>query len=186
MAKQAQEEQMRKQQEFAAEAERNQAEAEKRREERRAQKRAEKAAASMPQGISNKQMKLMSLALVLKILSQDKVTTILNKFDSNDSLAISQYMNMADLESHLDGDLVTDCLKDMKQYLPVKKKLTKDNVLFDLLQVYRKIPREKVEKILKNERPLVKRFISQTYDGEYGEMPLKVAGIIVQYIEDSI
>ncbi len=186
MAKQAQEEQLRRQQEMVAEAEKNQAAAEKRREERRAQKRAEKAAAAAPQGISNKQMKLMSLALVLKILSQDKVTTILNKFDSNDSLAISQYMNMADLESHLDGDLVTDCLKEMKNYLPVKKKLTKDNVLFDLLQVYKKVPRERVEKIIKNERPLVKRFISQSYDGEYGDMPLKVAGIVVQYIEDSI
>lgn len=186
MAKQAQEEQLRRQQEMVAEAEKNQAAAEKRREERRAQKKAEKAAASAPQGISNKQMKLMSLALVLKILSQDKVTTILNKFDSNDSLAISQYMNMADLESHLDGDLVTDCLKEMKNYLPVKKKLTKDNVLFDLLQVYKKVPRERVEKIIKNERPLIKRFISQSYDGEYGDMPLKVAGIVVQYIEDSI
>ncbi len=186
MAKQAQEEQMKRQQEMVAEAEKNQAAAEKKREERRAQRRAEKAAASAPQGISNKQMKLMSLALVLKILSQDKVTTILNKFDSNDSLAISQYMNMADLESHLDGDLVTDCLKEMKNYLPIKKKLTKDNVLFDLLQVYKKVPRERVEKIIKNERPLVKRFISQSYDGEYGDMPLKVAGIVVQYIEDSI
>ena len=186
MAKQAQEEQMKRQQEMVAEAEKNQAAAEKKREQRRAQRRAEKAAASAPQGISNKQMKLMSLALVLKILSQDKVTTILNKFDSNDSLAISQYMNMADLESHLDGDLVTDCLKEMKNYLPIKKKLTKDNVLFDLLQVYKKVPRERVEKIIKNERPLVKRFISQSYDGEYGDMPLKVAGIVVQYIEDSI
>ena len=186
MAKQAQEEQMKRQQEMVEQAEKNQAAAEKKREERRAQRKAEKAAASAPQGVSNKQMKLMSLALVLKILSQDKVTTILNKFDSNDSLAISQYMNMADLESHLDGDLVTDCLKEMKNYLPIKKKLTKDNVLFDLLQVYKKVPREKVEKIIKNERPLVKRFISQSYDGEYGEMPLKVAGIVVQYIEDNI
>lgn len=186
MAKQAQDEQLKRQQEMAAEAERNREAAQKKREERRAQKKAEKAMASAPQGISNKQMKLMSLALVLKILSQDKVTTILNKFDSNDSLAISQYMNMADLESKLDGDLVTDCLKDMKNYLPIKKKLTKDNVLFDLLQVYKKVPREKVEKVIKNERPLVKRFISQTYDGEYGEMPLKVAGIIAQYIEESI
>ena len=45
---------------------------------------------------------------------------------------------------------------------------------------------DNIEKVIKNERPLVKRFISQTYDGEYGEMPLKVAGIIAQYIEESI
>lgn len=186
MAQQAQAEQQRQQQAAAEESERNLEEARKRKEEARKKQRADKQMASMPQGISNKQMKLMTLALVLKILSQDKVTTILNKFDSNDSLQISQYMNMADLESHLDGDLITDCLKEMKEYLPLKRKLTKENVLGDLLRIYRATPREKIEKIIKNERPLVKRFISQAYDGEYSGLPLRVAGIVAQYIEDSI
>ncbi len=186
MAKAAQEEQMRQNQEAADKAERNMEAAQKRREEKRKQRKQEKERASIPQGISNKQMKLMTLALVLKILSQDKVTTILNKFDSNDSLAISQYMNMADLESHIDGDLISSCLKEMKDFLPVKRKLTKENVLGDLLRIYRTTPREKIEKIIKNERPLVKRFIAQAYDGEYSELPLRVAGIVAQYIEDSI
>ena len=186
MAKQAQEEQQKRQMAAAEESEKNLREAEKRREEKRNKRKQEKQLASIPQGISNKQMKLMTLALVLKILSQDKVTTILNKFDSNDSLAISQYMNMADLESHLDGDLISDCLKEMKDYLPIKRKLTKENVLGDLLRIYRTTPREKIEKVIKNERPLVKRFISQDYDGEYSGLPLRVAGIVAQYIEDSI
>lgn len=186
MAKQAQEEQQKRQMAAAEESEKNLREAEKRREEKRNKRKQEKQLASIPQGISNKQMKLMTLALVLKILSQDKVTTILNKFDSNDSLAISQYMNMADLESHLDGDLILDCLKEMKDYLPIKRKLTKENVLGDLLRIYRTTPREKIEKVIKNERPLVKRFISQAYDGEYSGLPLRVAGIVAQYIEDSI
>ena len=186
MAKQAQAEQQRQKQAAAEEAEKNLEAAEKRREEKRKQRKQEKALAEMPKGISHKQMKLMSLALVLKILSQDKVTTILNKFDSTDSLAISNYMNMADLESHIDSDLVTNCLKEIKEYLPVKRKLTKENVLGDLLRIYRTTPREKIEKIIKNERPLIKRFISQAYDGEYSELPLKVAGIVAQYIEESI
>ena len=186
MAKAAQEEQQRQKMAAAEEAERNREAAQKKRAEKQNKQKQEKTLASMPQGISNKQMKLMSLALVLKILSQDKVTTILNKFNSDDSLAISQYMNMADLESHLDGDLITGCLKEMKDFLPVKKKLSKENVLGDLLRIYRSTPREKIEKIIKNERPLVKRFISQAYDGEYSELPLRVAGIVAQYIEDSI
>ncbi len=186
MAKAAQEEQQRQKQAAADAAERNAEAAQKRREEKQKKRKQEKVLASMPQGISNKQMKLMSLALVLKILSQDKVTTILNKFDSDDSLAISQYMNMADLESHIDGDLISSCLKEMKDYLPIKRKLTKENVLGDLLRIYRSTPREKIEKIIKNERPLVKRFISQAYDGEFSELPLRVAGIVAQYIEDSI
>lgn len=191
MAKEAQAEQARQQeaekakmqQEIDAQLEKNHAEAQKRRDAKQQQKAIEK---SLSNGITNKQLKLMSLALILKILSQDKVTTILNKFDSNDSQAISQYMNMADLESHLDGDLISNCLKDMKEFLPVKRKLTKENVLGDLLRIYRTTPREKIEKIIKNERPLVKRFIAQTYDGEFSDLPLRVAGIVAQYIEESI
>ena len=156
-------------------------------EEKRAKERAEKTVAStIPQGITNKQMKLMSLALVLKVLSQDKVMTILNKFDSNDSLTISQYMNMANLESQLDGDLVADCLKQMRDFLPIKRKLTKENVLLDLMNLYKTQPREKIEKVLKRERPIVKRFVSQAYDGEYGDLPLRVAGVLTEYIEESV
>ncbi len=186
MAKQAQEEQIRQKMAAAEESEKNLREAEKRREEKRKKIKQEKVLASMPQGISNKQMKLMTLALVLKILSQDKVTTILNKFDSNDSLVISQYMNMADLESHIDGDLIAGCLKEMKEFLPAKRILTKENVLGDLLRIYKTTPREKVERIIKNERPLVKRFILQSYEGEYSDLPLRVAGIVAQYIEESV
>ena len=94
------------------------------REERRAQRRARREAdravsETLAQGLTNKQLKLMSLALVLKVLGQDKVTTMLNKFDQKDSAVILKYMDMADLESHVDGDLLADCLKDMRTYLPV-------------------------------------------------------------------
>lgn len=187
MAKQVQEEQARRQQEIVEKSEKSAAEASQKRKVKQAQEDARNiAAASVPGSISNKQMKLMSLALVLKVLSQDKVTTILNKFDANDSLVISQYMNMADLESRIDGDLVTDCLKEMKNFLPVKKKLTPENVVLEFLNLYKTYSREKVERVIKNERPLVKRFAAQAYDGEYGDLPLKVAGVLAEYVEESI
>ena len=192
MAQQAQEaqqaqaaEQQRRRQEMVEQSLKDSEAAEKRREEaERASSR--RTPVTIPQGVSNRQMRMMSLALVLKIMSQDKVMTILNKFDSNDSLEISQYMNMADLESHIDSDLITDCLKDMRNFLPIKKKLTKENVILDLINLYREHSREKIEKVLRNERPLVKRFMSQAYDGEYGELPLKVAGIVAEYIQESV
>ena len=161
------------------------------REERRAQRRARRAAdrtvsETIGQGVTHKQLKLMSLALIMKVLGQDKVSTMLNKFDQKDSAVILKYMDMADLESHVDGDLLVDCLKDMRTYLPVKRKLTKENVLLDLIQMYKIHNREKIEKILRNERPLVKRFVSQAYDGEYGDLPLRVAGVITDYINESL
>lgn len=194
MAQQAQQaqqeqisEQQRKQQEMVEASIRNAEAAEKKREEEeKTNKNIKTASKSISNGISNKQMRMMSLAMILKILSQDKVMTILNKFDSNDSLEISQYMNMADLESKIDSDLITDCLKDMRTYLPIKKKLTKENVLMDLLRLYKENPREKIEKILKRERPLIKRFITQAYDGEFGDLPLKVAGILTEHLESNL
>ena len=187
MAQQAAAEQVKSKQDKAAESVANAKEAQRKREERRAQKKAGKESGiPMGQGITQKQLKLMSLAMVLKVISQDKVTTILNKFDSNDSNQIAQYMNMVDLESHVDGDLVTDCIKEMKKFLPVKKKLSKENVVSDLMTMYATSSREKIEKVLKRERPLVKRFVAQAHDGEYGDLPLRVAGVVAQYIEDSI
>ncbi len=201
MAQQVQAEQMQKAQE-QAEQQNNMADessriAEERHQKREAERAAKRQAAqqavqqprtgvSVPQGISNKDLKLMSVALVLKILSQDKVTTILNKFNNNDSQTISKYMNMADLESQIDGDLLTGCLKEIKEFLPSKRKLTPENLVNALMEIYRQNPREKVEKIIKNERPLVKRFAARAYDGEYSELPLKVAGVITEYIEESL
>lgn len=195
MAQQVQEEQAKAAQEqaeqqkaMAEESSRIAEERHKKKEEERAAKRHAQSSVGgkTAPSLTNKDLKLISLALVLKILSQDKVTTILNKFDSNDSLLISQYMDMADLESRIDGDLLTGCLQEIKDFLPSKRKLTSENLVNAMLDVYRKNPREKVEKVIKNERPLVKRFASKAYDGEYSELPLRVAGVVTEYIEESL
>lgn len=191
MAQQAQEEQKKQQQQMAEESARQAEENRKRREEERAARKQNSVPANIPsgkkiEGITNKELKLMSLALLMKILSQDKVTTILNKFDTKDSKTISKYMDMADLEYRLNGDLVADCLNEIREFLPSKRKHTPENVVKSLMSVYATTPREKIEKIVKNERPLVKRFLAKAYDGEYGELPLKVAGILTEYIEESV
>jgi hypothetical protein len=189
MAKQVQEEQAKMQQQAAEESARMAEEVRKQKEEARAKERAERGTAkpvNMGGGVTHKQLRLMTLAMVLKVLSQDKVTTILNKFEANDSKSISQYMNMADLESQLNGDLVVDYLKEMKEVLPIKRKLTKENVVLDLINLYKIHSRERIASVIKKERPLVKRFVAQAYDGEYGELPLKIAGIVTEYIEENI
>ena len=194
MAQQAQQAQMEAQQnalkEQALEEERKAQEVRRLKEEKRSKQRAEKQqnaiASAMPTAVTNKQLKLMSLALVLRILSQDKVTTLLNKFDQKDSTAISQYMNIANLESQIDSDLISDCLKEIKDFLPVKKKLTKENVVNSLMNLQKVKSREQIEKVIRKERPLIKRFVAKAFDGEYGELPLKVAGIIEEYISESV
>ena len=186
MAKQAAQEQIRQQEAPLEEADNKRIEAQKRREEERKQRRIEKEMEAAAGKITVRQMRLMSIALVMRILSPDRAKTIMNSFDDGDAKLILNYMGMANLESQIDGDILLNCLKDMKNFLPAQRKLTQENVMGDLLRLYRANPRDRIEKIIKNERPLVKRFISQAYDGEYSGLPLKVADIVAQYVEDSI
>ena len=186
MAKQAAEEQLKQKEAPLEEIDNRRKEVQKRREEQRKQRRIEKEMEASAGTITVRQMRLMSLALVMRILSPDKAQSIMNKFDEGDSRLILNYMGMANLESQIDGDILLNCLKEVKNFLPVQRKLSQENVMGDLLRLYRSNPREKIEKIIKNERPLVKRFISQAYDGEYSGLPLKVADIVAQYVEDSI
>lgn len=186
MAKQVAEEQIKLKEAPLEEADNRRREAQKRRDEERKQRRIEKEMEATAGTITVKQMKLMSLALVMRVLSPEKTKAIMDKFDDGDNKLILNYMKMANLESQIDGDILINCLKEMKNLIPAHRKLTQENVMGDLLRLYRANPRDKIEKIIKNERPLVKRFISQAYDGEYSGLPLKVADIVAQYVEDSI
>jgi len=46
---------------------------------------------------------------------------------------------------------------------------------------------ETVEQIVKSERPFVKRFVSQSYEGDYYQgVPLRVAKILVYYVQENV
>lgn len=186
MAKQAAEEQIKQKEAHLEEADQKRREIANKREEVRKQRKLEKEKEASEGYLTKRKMKMMSLATALKVVSPERAQSIINSFPTDDAQLIMHYMEMANLESQIDADILLDCLKELKNILPVKYKLTQENVLADLLRLYRANPRENIEKVIKNERPLVKRFIAQAYDGEYSGLPLKVAGIVAQYVEDSI
>lgn len=135
---------------------------------------------------SSKILKLASVALLLKQISQDKVQTILNKFDPNDAKTVIQYMQMQDLEEKVDTNIAIKCLKEMRVNLPEPKYISPDKIIARMKKVFEVIPREKIEQIVLKERPYVKDFINRAYDGDYSDMPTKVAAIIAQHLEESV
>ena len=143
-------------------------------------------APSAPVKATGKAVKLLSVALLLKILSQDKVVTILNKFSQEDTQLITQYMQTPDLEAQLDTELACQCLKEIKEYLPKKPKLSEATIVKHLQRSFDRTSRDNIEKLVKGERPFVKRFISSAYEDDYYKIPLRVAGVIAQYVQDSI
>lgn len=132
-------------------------------------------------------LKLASVALLLKKLSQDKVCTILNKFNPMDADSIKGYMNIQDLEQKIDATMAIKCLKEIKINLPVIKDLSPAKLLSRIRKTLESIPIEKVEIFAQNERPLIKKFIFNAYEGDYvDEISPNVANVVAQYLESSV
>lgn len=144
------------------------------------------AATSLPAGPMEKSLKLISVALVLKILPSDRVEAILDKFSPQDVETIKNYMKVENLEAGLDMNYTLKCLENIKEFLPRRKSPSQESIVRQLNKIFDQYPMENVEKLFKSERPFLKRFISKAYEGDYYPIPVKVAQIVVDYVKDSV
>jgi len=135
---------------------------------------------------NKKFFKLASLALLLRTVSQDKVSSILNKFNPQDAQLVIQYMQMPDLSQQVDATTAIQCLKEIKTNLPTKRGTNPNQLIFRVKNTLGRYTPEKVEVYLKPERINVKRFVTSALNDELYELPLKVANVIAQHIESSV
>lgn len=141
---------------------------------------------ALPAKPMEKALKLMSVALVLKILPQDRVDAILEKFAPQDVETIQTYMKVENLEAGLDMSYTLKCLENIKEFLPRRKSPSQESIIRQLNKIFDTHPLDEIEKLFKSERPFLKRFIAKAYEGDYYPIPTRVAGIVVQYVKDSV
>lgn len=134
---------------------------------------------------SNKVLKLASVALLLRQLRQDKVQTILNKFNQEDAQMVIQYMQMDDLDRKIDTSITVKCLKEIKGHLPEPKHLSPQKVISRMNLLFNSVDKQKMDRIISKERPKVKEFVKKAKEGEFFEMTPKVTNIIIQHLEES-
>ena len=131
--------------------------------------------------------KIKSIAMVLKLIEKERVDEVLSKFPPEVAEEITTYVNTPKLETQVDIKYALKCLEDLKIVVPKKQKLSQHNMVKNMDKIFEANDMEKVEQLVKPERPFVKRFISQAYEGEYYDaVPLKVAELLVKYIKDSV
>ena len=151
------------------------------------QQQQQQAPVQMQGGADNKKaFKLASLALLLRTLSQDKVASILNKFNPQDAQLVLQYMQMPDLNQRVDANMAMQCLKEIKTNLPSKHSTSPNQLIFRIKNALKNTTRERVEVMLKPERINVKKFVSSALQDELYELPPKISNIIAQHIECSV
>lgn len=135
---------------------------------------------------TKKTFKLVSLAMLLRTLSQDKVSSILNKFNPQDAQLVIQYMQMPDLNQQVDANMAMQYLKEIKTNLPSKHSNSPSQLVYRIKNALKDCTREKVEVMLRNERLNVKKFVTGALQDELYELPPKIANIIAQHIECSV
>lgn len=136
--------------------------------------------------LSQKSLKLATLALLLKDVAEDKVTTILTKFDDNDANEIREYINTPDLKRKIDLRFSMKYLKEIKSNLPEPKQLTPSRILSRINVLSERIGKDRLVKLVKEERPNVKSFVKKATLGSVHEMSPKVTTLILQHLEEKI
>lgn len=143
-------------------------------------------AANIPSGES-RDTKIKSIAMVLKLIDKERVDEVLAKFPEETAKEILSYINTPKLEAQVDINYALQCLEELEVVIPKKQKLSQRTMVYNMDKIFGQTEMEQIEQLVKPERPHIKRFISQAYEGEYYEpVPLKVAELLVKYIKDSV
>lgn len=138
-------------------------------------------------GSSTKVLKLATLAMLFQKMRQERVQTILNKFNPDDAGSVIKFMQMPDLQSKVDPYSAMRCLQEIKANLPsIGTNLAPAAIITKIQNVSQYLDRSQIEQTLRMERSKVKKFVFSALEGEYYEIPPKVANIIATHLEDSV
>ena len=133
-----------------------------------------------------KLLKLVTCAMLFQKMKQDKVQTILDKFDVQDATEVIKYMSVDNLPDKVDAGHALRCLAEIRKSLPQKRIIDTSKIVAQVQSVAEYLDKPKIETLLKLERPNVKRFVFTALEGEYYEIPPHVAQIIATHLADSV
>lgn len=137
--------------------------------------------------VDSKVLKLATVAMLFNKMKQDKVQTILNKFDPEDAQAVIKYMRVPDLAQRVGTANALRCLQEIKTNLPRSTELTPNRVVLKLQKIASKYSSKEIDTILIRERMGVKRLVFNALEGNYyDKMPPKVASIVATHLADSV
>lgn len=132
----------------------------------------------------SKILKLAAFALVLKKLPQDRISTILTKFSPTDAKVLMQYLQIDDLETKIDSNIIMKCIHEMKLSLPEPKKVNINKTLGNFSKVLAATDIELLEQIVFDERNNVKSFILDSSDKS--KFSPWIVQLICKHVEEKI
>lgn len=137
--------------------------------------------------VDSKVLKLATVAMLFKKMNQDKVQTILNKFDPEDAETVIKYMRLPDLAQRVGTTNALRCLQEIKTNLPKNTELNPNSVVGKIKKLASNYSSKEIDTILIRERIGVKRLVFNALEGQYyDEMPPKIASIVATHLSDVV
>ena len=137
--------------------------------------------------VDSKVMKLATVAMLFKRMSQDKVQSILNQLNEEDAVAVIKYMRLPDLQERIGAHNALRCLQEIKLNLPKNTDLTPVKVINTIKDFASKCSQNDIETMLIKERMGVKRLVFSALEGKfYDKIPPKVASIVATHLHNSV
>lgn len=130
-----------------------------------------------------KLLKLASVALLLKNMSQDKKETLLSKFNDAEAQILNDYLKMEDLEGKVDVNITSKCISEVKAILPAPKVISGTRYIHKLHKLIPSVNITFVKSMLETERPLIKQLIKSATKNEDIEISSGIAGALFNYIQ---
>ena len=137
--------------------------------------------------IDSKVLKLATVAMLFKRMNQDKVQTILNKFDQSDTEDVIKYMKLPNLAEKIGPQNALRCLKEIKEQIPKISDFSTTKIVKKIKNFASKYSANELDTILIKERIGVKRLVyTALEDKYYDKIPPKVASIVATYLQNSV
>ncbi len=133
-----------------------------------------------------KLLKLVTVALLLKRVDEEKVQSILERFDQETAGTVIKYMYVDGLEDKVDPTLTMKCLDEIAENLPGATEINKNKVVERVKAAAETYDKNKLELALQLERQKVRRFVFNALENEYYQMPPRVADIIATHLENGV
>lgn len=133
-----------------------------------------------------KLLKLVAVALLLKRVTDDKVQSILNRFEQDDAGTVLKYMYVDDLEEKVDPSITMRVLEDIGENLPAATEVNTNMIVERVKSAAEMMDKDKLESLLQLERPNVRRFVFNALEDEFYKIPPRIAGVIASHIEHGV
>ena len=130
-------------------------------------------------------IRLASFAILIKNFPMKKLKAILSKFNKPEREVLLRYLKMSDLEEKLDMEATMKCFKEIKDALPETVVVNYDNAYKKMCKIVKNSDKKEILDIIKDERPVIKKFVMSCYNGNKVKLPAMIADTISKYIEET-